>query len=151
MKQCIAETKQREQCRRPAAPNCGDYCRQHYDDLPTGRARSIARGIKVRRVLKKAGLFLGAGIGIADAARTIIEVVGPYLKKEDIEYVQKNIGSNDVRKRMEVVSVLNVGFAKPRGNGRVKFSAAQRPSGFAFKREAQKVVPLVVTLKIPGK
>lgn len=108
MKQCLAKTKLGNRCKRPAAEDCGGYCRQHFDELPPDAASSAASRAKAKNMLKA----IGTGVGIAEVLKEIWDIVGPFLSFREQHYFEIIMNARTTEESLRAIHKLTSSLAR---------------------------------------
>ena len=114
MDQCLAITKARKRCKRPAAEDCAGYCKPHFDDLPPGSAEAAARRVKAKNLLRKAGRATAIGVATFEVLKDIWEIVGPFLSLRERHYLKiltNTNASSELREKSRNVLLRSLGKA----------------------------------------
>ena len=86
MKQCVAITKDKDRCKRPASDGCGRYCKNHFKLLDSsekekelGRSELRNKLGEVRRQIVGAGRITLEVGGAVALAKELWDIFGPLL------------------------------------------------------------------------
>jgi hypothetical protein len=112
MKQCAAQTKSGNRCKRGALEDCAGYCRQHFDQLPADTAEAKLKRNKAKIFLQKAGGAIKNGLDIYEIGKTIWEIVGPYLSLRERDLLQALASSKDSGERVNLANTLKLSLSK---------------------------------------
>jgi hypothetical protein len=84
MKQCMATTRKKSRCKRPAVEGCAGFCKFHFDQFPSGSG--AAAKAKATIIIKHVQKAVVIGYGIHEFIKDVWEVIGPYISSSEREY-----------------------------------------------------------------